>query len=153
MKVFDDFKTSQKCMEQFFLIWNAYMFWKFIQYTIHWDKTQMLKKFLSDKISGVKNAHLFLSRAPTHHSFTFNLWFLYDLKHKVCLSLTVCGIFHFRFRYFQYSYTLPKEDPKNIWNTWHNPWVLLISAFLPQKSVNFAISRNRDIDSILVHDF
>ena len=112
MKVFDDFKTSQKCMEQFFLIWNAYMFWKFIQYTIHWDKTQMLKKFLSDKISGVKNAHLFLSRGPTHHSFTFNLWLLYDLKHKVHLSLTVCGIFHFRFRYFRYSYTLPKEDPK-----------------------------------------
>ena len=39
----------------------------------------------------------FLSRAPTHHSFTFNLQFLYELKHKVRLSKTVCGIFHFRF--------------------------------------------------------
>ena len=29
------------------------------------------------------------------HSFTVNLWFLYELMHKVCLSKTVCGIFHF----------------------------------------------------------
>ena len=28
-----------------------------------------------------------------------------------------------------HSYTLPKEDPKTIWITWHIPWVLLISAF------------------------
>ena len=54
----------------------------------------MLKKFPSDK-----NALFFLSRAPTHHSFTFNLRFLYELKHKVRLSKTVCGIFHFRFRF------------------------------------------------------
>ena len=36
--------------------------------------------------------------APTHHSFTFNLRFLYELKHKFRLSEIVCGIFHFRFR-------------------------------------------------------
>ena len=59
----------------------------------------MLKKFPSDKISGTKNAPFFLSRAPTHHSFTFNLQFLNELKHKVHLSKTVCGIFHFRFRF------------------------------------------------------
>ena len=57
----------------------------------------MLKKIPSDKINGTKNALFFLSRAPTHHSFTFNLRFLYELKHKVRLSKTVCGIFHFRF--------------------------------------------------------
>ena len=51
----------------------------------------MLKKFLSDKINGTKNALSFLSRAPAHHSF--------DLKHKVRLSKTVCGIAHFRFRF------------------------------------------------------
>ena len=38
-------------------------------------------------------------RAPTHHSFTFNLRFLYALKHKFRLSKNVCGIFHFRFRF------------------------------------------------------
>ena len=59
----------------------------------------MLKKCSSGKINGAKNALFFLSRAPTHHSFTFNLRFLYELKHKVRLSKTVCGIFHFRFRF------------------------------------------------------
>ena len=58
----------------------------------------MLKKIPSDKINGTKNALFFLSRAPTHHSFTFNLRFLYGLKRKVRLSKTVCGTFHFRFR-------------------------------------------------------
>ena len=41
----------------------------------------------------------FLLRAPTHHSFTFNLQYLHELKHKVSLSKTVCGIFHFRLRF------------------------------------------------------
>ena len=39
----------------------------------------------SDKTNGTENA-LFLSRAPSHDSFTFNL---YELKHKVRLSRTV----------------------------------------------------------------
>ena len=59
----------------------------------------MLKKIPPDKINGTKNALVFLSRAPTHHSFTFNLQFLYELKHKVRLSKTFCAIFHFRFRF------------------------------------------------------
>ena len=56
----------------------------------------MLKKVPSDKMNGTKNVLFFLSRAPTHHSFTFNLRFLYELRRKVRLSKTVCGIFHFR---------------------------------------------------------
>ena len=59
----------------------------------------MLRKFPSDKINVTKNAQFFLSRAPTHHSFTFNSEFLYELKHKVYLSKTVCAMFHFRFRF------------------------------------------------------
>ena len=51
------------------------------------------------------------------------------------------------------SYTLAKEDPKNIWITWHTSWVLLTSAFFHRKSANFAISRNTDIDCILIHNF
>ena len=58
-----------------------------------------VKKFLSDKINGTKNAIFFLSRAPTRHSFTFNSQFLYELKHKIRLSKGMCGIFHFRFRF------------------------------------------------------
>ena len=59
----------------------------------------MFKKIASDKINGAKNALFFLWRAATHHSFTFNLQFLYELKHKVRLSKTACGISHFRFRF------------------------------------------------------
>ena len=58
---------------------------------------QILKKI--SKINSTKNILFFLSQAPTHHSFTFNMQFLYELKHKVRLSKTVCGISHFRFRF------------------------------------------------------
>ena len=51
------------------------------------------------------------------------------------------------------SYTLPKEDPKNISITLHTPRVLLTSAFFHWKSANFAILRNTDIDCIFVHTF
>ena len=57
------------------------------------------KKFLLDKINGTKNALFFLLRAPTNHRFTFNLRFLYELKHKVRFSKPVCEIFHFQFRF------------------------------------------------------
>ena len=72
-------------------------------YSIHniWDKTQILKKFPSDKIKGTKKCPLFFFflQAPTHHSFIFNLWFLDELKYKVRLSKTVCGVFYFWFRF------------------------------------------------------
>ena len=51
----------------------------------------MLRKFPSDKIYGTKNALFYLLRAPTHLSCTFNLRFLYELKHNVCFSKTVWG--------------------------------------------------------------
>ena len=59
----------------------------------------MLKKFPPDKINGRKSDLFFLPQAPTHQGFTFNLQFLYELKHKVHLSKTVYGIFHFRLRF------------------------------------------------------
>ena len=59
----------------------------------------MLKKCLSDKINVTKKTLFLLLRAPTHHSFTFSSQFLYELKQKVCLSESMCGIFHFQFRF------------------------------------------------------
>ena len=59
----------------------------------------MLREFPSDKINVTKNVLFFLLRGPTHHNFTFNLRFLYELKHKVRLSKTVGGVFYFRFRF------------------------------------------------------
>ena len=44
-----------------------------------------------------KKRTLFLWRAPTLRSFTFNWQFLYRLKDMVHLSKTVTGIFHARF--------------------------------------------------------
>ena len=77
------------------------IFWNCIQYIIHWDKTQILKKFPSEKINVTKNALFFLSRAPTHHIFNFNLRFLYELKHKVRLSNCVWDFpFSIRFRFY-----------------------------------------------------
>ena len=58
---------------------------KFIQYTIYWDKIQMLQKFPLDKINVTKIAPLFPSRAPTNG-------LLYKLKYIVHLSKTVRGI-------------------------------------------------------------
>ena len=96
LKAFDDFKNKQKSVwSNVFWYVKVCIFWKCIQYTIHWDKIQMLKTTPSDEKNGTKGALYFISRAPTHHSFTFNLRFLYELKYKVCLSKTVSGIFHF----------------------------------------------------------
>ena len=58
-----------------------------------YDKTQILK-IPFGRYKPYKK--FFLSRAPTYHSF--NLQFLYEMKHKIRLSKTVCGIFRFRFR-------------------------------------------------------
>ena len=91
--------SSKSVWSNIFWYVKACIFWKYIQYTIYWDKTQNLKKFHSDKINGTKNILSFLLGTLTHHSFTFNLRFLYELKHKVRLSKTMCEIFHFRSRF------------------------------------------------------
>ena len=108
-------KTSNKSVwSNIFLYVKVYIFCKCIQYTIHWDKTQMLKK--TSKINGTKNALFFLSRAQTHHTFTFNLRFLYELNYKVRLSENVCGIFHYRFRFvFIKVYIFVHQ---NAWTLW-----------------------------------
>ena len=48
------------------------------------------------------------------------------------------------------SYILPKEDPNNIWITWHIPWALLTSAFFQRKSANFSMSRNTDFGTLFL---
>ena len=46
-----------------------------------------------------------------------------------------------------------QEDPKNVSVTLHIPSILLTSAIFHRKTANFAISKNTDRDSILVHNF
>ena len=44
LKDFDDFRNKlQKCRKQFFWYVEVCIFWKCIQYTIHWDKTNLIK--------------------------------------------------------------------------------------------------------------
>ena len=59
----------------------------------------MLKKLRTGKIDITKIPLFFLLRVPTHHGINLNSRFLYELKQKVCLFKTVCGIFSFRFRF------------------------------------------------------
>ena len=83
-------KTSNKSVwNNIFWYVKVCIFWKCIQYTINWDKTQMLKKFPLDKINGTKNTLFFLLQAQTHHSFTYNLRIFYKLKRRFHLSKTV----------------------------------------------------------------
>ena len=42
---------------------------------------------------------------------------------------------------------------QKIYESRDTPWVLLTSAFFHRKSASFAISRNTDIDCILIHNF
>ena len=79
-------------------IWYAKVciFWKCIQYTIHWDQAQTVEQFPSDKINGTKNALFFLSRTPAHHSFSFDLGFFYMSWSTRFVSLKL----HVRFSIF-----------------------------------------------------
>ena len=49
----------------------------------------MLEKLPLDKINVAKNWLAFLLRVPSHHSFIFNLRFLYELKNKAHFSKTM----------------------------------------------------------------
>ena len=64
-------------------------------------KTQIIKKNSFRLSECYKKCTLFLSRASTHQSFNFNLWFLYELKqnssHKfVFLFNKKYGLFYFK---------------------------------------------------------
>ena len=81
------------------MFFKKYVYFESVLNTLNTEIKQILKKYPLDEIKGTKNVPFFLSCAPTHHSFTFNLRFFYELRHKVRLSKTVCGFFRFRFRF------------------------------------------------------
>ena len=57
-----------------------------------------IKNFIRTK-QNVQKMPFFLSQTPTYHSFSFNLRFLYELKHKGRLSKPVCSVFTFQLRF------------------------------------------------------
>ena len=94
MKAFNNLKNKKKSVwSNVFWYVKVCIFWKFVKYTIHWDKTQMLKKKIFRQNKQYKKCPPFYFAS----SFIFNLQFLYELKQKVRLCKTVCGIFHFQF--------------------------------------------------------
>ena len=70
------------------------IFWKCIQYSIHWDKTQILKKILFGLNKRYKKCPLFLSRALTHYSFIFIYdsymnWSTKFISLKLCVGFSI----------------------------------------------------------------
>ena len=88
--------------------------------------------------------------------FNFNLFDpiqnvpFWDCPRKVPHS-KICHTCPTKIKFDTVQYYL-KKIQKNIYNTWHTPWVLLASEFFQWRSANFAISRNANIDCILVHN-
>ena len=54
--------SSKSVWSNIFWYVKICIFWKCIQYTIHWDNTQVLKKFPLDKISSTKNIFSFFRK-------------------------------------------------------------------------------------------
>ena len=98
-KAFDNFKIKEKVSEVMFFDMSKYVYFESVSITLHLEIKHKFNKISLGQNKRQKNA-LFFSQAPTHHSFTFNLQLLYKLKHKVHLSKTVCGIFHFQSCFF-----------------------------------------------------
>ena len=76
---------------------QKYVYYKSVFNTLYIEINHKFKKISLRQNKRYKNALFFLSRAPSHRSFTFNLRFLCELKHKIDLSKTMTGIFHFWF--------------------------------------------------------
>ena len=94
-------KATKKCNVFWYvtvcIFWNVFNVYS-IGYTLRQNTNVETISFGQNKWYK-KMPFFFLSRAPTHHSFTFNLWFLYDLNSKFCLSKDVGGTFYFQFHF------------------------------------------------------
>ena len=92
-------KTSKKSVwSNVFWYVKVCIFWKCIQHTIHWDKTQMLKTFPSEKINGTQTAFFFFYELQLI-TVLFLICNSYMSWSTRFVSKSVCGIFHFRFRF------------------------------------------------------
>ena len=105
LKAFDNFKKSNKSVwSNIFWHGKVCMYWKCIQYTIHWNKTKMFKKFPSGKINGTKNALFFVSWAEENIYIDMSargmdllcvalliFWFIVVFASKKCYILKFMG--------------------------------------------------------------
>ena len=96
LKAFDDFKNKQKSVwSNVFWYVKVCIFWKCIQYTIYWDKTQMLKKFPSDKMKGTKNRELQLIIVLLLICDSYMSWSTRFVSPKLCLGFSIFDSFSF----------------------------------------------------------
>ena len=82
-------KTGNKsiCSNVFWYV-KVYIFWKFIQYTIHWDKTQMLKRIPSEKM------HSFFCELQLIKIFLLirnvsTSWWTWFISLKLCVGFSI----------------------------------------------------------------
>ena len=90
LKAFDDFKKKQKSLwSNAFWYVKVCICWKCIQYIIHWDKTQMLKKFYSDKINDTKNALLNFMAVLLLIRDSYMSWSTRFVSLKLCVAFYI----------------------------------------------------------------
>ena len=69
LKALDDFKSKQKRYVE------VRIYWKYIKYTIHWDKILMLNKLPLDKTKSAKNFSFVSSNSPQFYfCFSILIW-------------------------------------------------------------------------------
>ena len=101
LKGFKDFKNKQKSVwSNVFSYVKVYIYWMCIQYTVHWDKTHTLS---------------FSFVCSNSSLFYFNSWFLYERKHKACLSKSMCGIFYFQFCFIFVKVYIFQQKAWTLW--------------------------------------
>ena len=92
----------------------------------------------------------FLSQAPARHSFTFNLRFLCEVKHKVCLSIKPCvrflifnSISFLWFLYFLYFTSTKCMNSLNLkrHNSFQNQNNGKVTHNFPPRSLNFKLQQ------------
>ena len=82
---------------------------------VFWYKTN-LKKIPLGQNKRDKRCPLFSFASSKSSQFYSDLRFLDELKHKVCPSKTVCGIFDFQFRFgFIKVYIFVQQNAQNLW--------------------------------------
>ena len=86
-------KTSNKSVQSnVFWYVKVCILWKCIQYTIHWDKTQILNKFHLDKINGTKMPSFFFRELQLITVLLLNCDSYMSWSTRF-VSLKPCGVF------------------------------------------------------------
>ena len=94
LKVLDDVKNKQKSVwSNVFWYIKVCTFWKCIQYTIHWDKTQMLKNICFGQNKRNKKCLLFSFASSNSSQFFFLICDSYMSWSTRFVSLKLCAGF------------------------------------------------------------